>query len=164
MSGPYGAAAAFAGVDACIDPRADAGILRYSAASHRCQQCINIRLRCQTQAERGRAAASGAQAEGGLIIAAALLVTGHKTSHHAVTRADTVDDLAPGAADAVDRAVLIQQQRTVACHADQHIARALVLHHVGSSGNFLIIRQPDARDFAQLVVVRLDEERLVRCV
>ena len=57
--------------------------------------------------------------------------------------------------------MLIQQQRTVARHADQHIARALVLHHVGSSGNFLIIRQPDARDLAQLVVVRLDEERLV---
>ena len=60
MSGPYGAVAAFAGVDACIDPRADAGILRYSAASHRCQQCVNIRLRRQTQAERGGAAASGA--------------------------------------------------------------------------------------------------------
>ena len=34
MSGPYGAAAAFAGVDACIDPRADAGILPVTAPRH----------------------------------------------------------------------------------------------------------------------------------
>ena len=47
MSGPYGAAAAFAGVDACIDPRADAGIrpcngANKKAAPYQGGGCFNL--------------------------------------------------------------------------------------------------------------------------
>ena len=58
-------------------------------------------------------------------------------------------------------ALLVQQQRTVARHADQHVARTLRLHHPGGGDDLVIVRQFYAGDLAQFVVVRLDEERLI---
>ena len=67
--------------------------LQVTVYSHRLEQLINIRLCRQSQAERGGTAAGGAELEGCGVVTAALLITGHKTGHHAVPRTDAVDDL-----------------------------------------------------------------------
>ena len=58
-------------------------------------------------------------------------------------------------------ALLIQQQGAVPCHADQYIARTFILHHLCRRCDLPVGGQLYTGDFAQLMVVRLDEERTV---
>ena len=59
-------------------------------------------------------------------------------------------------------ALLIQQQSAVACHAHQHVAGTLFLQGAGRCRDLFIRVQLPAHDLAQLVVVGLDEEGVVR--
>ena len=59
------------------------------------------------------------------------------------------------------RAVFVQQQRAVPGHAYQHVVGTLGLQAGGGSDDLVIIGQLAAHDLGQLVVVGLDEERLV---
>ena len=58
-------------------------------------------------------------------------------------------------------ALLIQQQGAVPCHADQYIARTFILHHLCRRCDLPVGGQLYTGDLAQLMVVRLDEERTV---
>ena len=57
--------------------------------------------------------------------------------------------------------LLVQQQRTVPCHAHQHVAGALFLQSAGSGHDLGISGQHLAHDLTQLMVVGLDEEGVV---
>ena len=121
------------------------------------KQFFDLFFRCQPKAERGGTAAGGAQPEG-LLIAAALQITCHKTGHHAVACAHAIHDLALGAADAVHLAVLIHQQSAVPGHAHQYVPGTLFLQGAGGGGDLFVRFQLPAHDLAQLVIVGLDQE------
>ena len=88
-------------------------------------------------------------------------VTGNKTGYHAVPSANAVYHFAFWGANAVHRTGFIQQQGTIARHAYQYVACTAPLQLPGCFGDRFIAFQLFAENFAQLMVVGLDQKRVI---
>ena len=92
------------------------------------------------------------------------LIPGDEAGDHGIAAAHVVDGLALGNALRVDRAGLIHQRGALAAAGDEDVDGAHLLQFAGILFNEVHVRGFDIviEEFGDLVMVRLDEEGLVR--
>ena len=87
--------------------------------------------------------------------------SGKKSGDHGIACAYRIDDMAFGCSDDVNASGFIRKQCTVAGTGNEYVSGTHFLHFLGIKRNFFGGRQSFSEDLTKLVVIRLDEKRLV---